>query len=47
LQGKQVLRQVGQIGVNTLDLSKVSAGTYFIELEKEGVKVRQKLVVSQ
>jgi hypothetical protein len=47
LQGKQVLRQVGQIGVNTLDLSTVSNGTYFIELEKEGVKVRQKLVVSQ
>lgn len=47
LQGKQVLRQVGQIGVNTLDLSTVCNGTYFIELEKEEVKVRQKLVVSQ
>jgi hypothetical protein len=47
LQGKQVLRQVGQIGVNTLDLSIVSNGTYFIELEKAGRKLRQKLVVSQ
>ena len=47
LQGKKVLRQVGQIGVNTLDLSTLSKGTYFIELEQEGVKVRQKLVVSQ
>jgi hypothetical protein len=47
LQGKKVLRQVGQIGVNTLDLSTLSRGTYFIELEQEGAKVRQKLVVSQ
>ncbi len=47
LQGKQVLRQAGQIGVNILDVSKVSNGTYFIELEKEGVKMRQKLIVSE
>ena len=45
LQGRLLVEQQGQVGINTIDVSKFEAGSYLLLVWEEGVQLQQIIVV--